>query len=123
MKLEQHQLLSQDQREIEREADMHAAAQTDLQVRQLQGDEAQAERAAGITAYIGTNLTSTNPQFTPFNLADPDSRAAYIRASSQPGAVKLSQDTVDKIVTARQETVARQNALLTAGALPADAKE
>ena len=123
MKFEQARLTAQDQRAGESESDLHAERSAQLPVRQLQGDEAQAQRATGILAYVGTGLTGSNPTFHPFDISDPDQRDAYMHARTQPGAVPLSQDTVEKIVASRQETLARANAQLTAGNLPTDTKE
>ena len=122
-KLEQAHLTAQDARAAEQEGDLHAERQADLPVRQLQGDQAQAQRQVGIPAYIGSNLSGTNPTFTPFDLSDPDSRAAYLAAKGKPGAIPLSQETVEKITLARQERLATANAQLTAGSLPGDTKE
>src|SRR5579859_5928744 len=122
-KLEQAHLTAQDTRADEQESDLHAERVADLPVRQLQGEQAQAQREVGIPAYIGTNLSGTNPTFTPFDLSDPDSRAAYLAAKGKPGAIPLSQETVEKITLARQERLATANAQLTAGSLPGDTKE
>src|SRR5579871_402992 len=116
-RFQQDRLLGQDQRSAEQESDLHAQRQAELPVRQQAGDEAQAQRQLGIPAFITTSqsLTSANPQFQQFDISDPDQRAKYLAARSAPGAIPLSQETVEKIVAARSEALGRANAQMTAG--------
>ena len=122
-KTEQARLTAQDQRSAEQESDLHAERQAELPVKQLAGKQAEAESQIGIPAYLGSNLSGTNPQFKSYDISDPDQRARYMADQKQPGVVPLSQKGVESILIQRQAALQRNNALMGAGSMPTDTKE